>query len=323
MAKLKTGDRVIYAFNDQRYNALVANVVEGFNRGTGVTGTHITLAYIQQGLKLPTVVTGVTELTEGKKVGFLLEPERIRGFGEAVYEELIAKHEGDSDIGQTQVARLLELLHEPAVREFIKDRSNQSLMLEAVGDGPSDPEPDDAPGAYETEQYADGSSASGPGPLPNLSPEQQDALSGSGAFYIKDGQRHPCPKHGEATHCRDCDKEMIMTGVGVPTCEECLNKGLAEGHYFRGTGTPFPTAADLDAHADEQKAKAATEPSEPDPILLASSGTIQPEPGSSPVQHGMAEDTNTSASRAKDGQETEDELAHKLPNFMGISGNSR
>lgn len=205
MAKLKTGDRVIYAFNDQRYNALVANVVEGFNRGTGVTGTHITLAYIQQGLKLPTVATGVTELTEGKKVGFLL----------------------DEDLDTVARRVLLDM--------------------------------------NETKHYTDGSSASGPGPLPNLSPEQQDALSGTGAFYIKDGQRHPCPKHGEATHCRDCDKEMIAIGVGVPICEECLNKGLTEGHYFRGTGTPFPSAADLDAHAEEQKVKAATEPSESDP----------------------------------------------------------
>jgi hypothetical protein len=73
MAKLQTGDRVLYAVNDKRFNALVCSAVDGFNRGTGVVGLHLTLAFVTPELKIPTVVSGVKELVEGKKVGFVLE----------------------------------------------------------------------------------------------------------------------------------------------------------------------------------------------------------------------------------------------------------
>ena len=59
---LKAGDRVLYSVNGTLYNALVLGATEGHHSGTGSFGTH------------PTILTVVSELTEGKKTGFVVEP---------------------------------------------------------------------------------------------------------------------------------------------------------------------------------------------------------------------------------------------------------
>lgn len=71
---LKAGDRVLYSVNGTLYNALVLGATEGRHSGTGNFGTHLKIVYVDpQGVPaLPTILTGVSELAEGKKTGFVI-----------------------------------------------------------------------------------------------------------------------------------------------------------------------------------------------------------------------------------------------------------
>jgi hypothetical protein len=73
---LKAGDRVLYSVNGTLYNALVLGATEGRHSGTGNFGTHLKIVYVDpQGVPaLPTILTGISELADGKKTGFVVEP---------------------------------------------------------------------------------------------------------------------------------------------------------------------------------------------------------------------------------------------------------
>jgi hypothetical protein len=61
-----------------------------------------------------------------------------------------------------------------------------------------------------------------------------------GRYTDRNGIDREAPIPGEATECRDCGKEMVMDGWGVPTCADCFEQGEREGRYFRATGGTQP-----------------------------------------------------------------------------------
>jgi len=226
---LKVGDRVLYSVNGTLYNALVLGATEGRHSGTGNFGTHLKIVYVDpQGVPaLPTILTGVSELVEGKKTGFVIDLG-WRTDSKAVNEMFDAQNRTEKDLAE---ARHMAEVYRSAYKVAARNLNCAE---------------------YSLKQFL-------------LSPEKRDKFPRGfslGADLDRDGKpiiidiggHSPIPVLGTVG---EDDWKSAVAHSG-PMGGEVVSIEAGAANMQRTD----PSASDLDAIADEQKAAIATDTSQ-------------------------------------------------------------
>ena len=176
---MKYGDSVIYVRDGQPLNALVAQSFQT------VDGETLNLIYLAPGVNvigqrmvnLLQSAFSVKPLADGAKFGWKDTAwTNGNGFSQEVAEKMVEHDESKiaslkSELSQTTEGRdkaLQVVADENAIKPFAPEQLDEVQGPVPAGDPAS-------PHAIETKTYADGTVATGTGPLPEQPPAEQDA----------------------------------------------------------------------------------------------------------------------------------------------------
>jgi hypothetical protein len=312
MDDIKQGDRVTYAIGDVEYDAVaLGSVTTGYNRAIRAGGAFLTLRYLnEQGT--PVTVNGAallgtenTDTSAPRTTGWharLADPEKrpepqpvqdapTHEFAQPAREAPPAT----LGVGPTIEAPADDTSHvmDPDSLAF-NDGSPIVPDETPVDDGQGKPDP-----TYETKTYADGTTATGIAPLPDLSPAEQDAAQAAPGDPAAQNSALPSAEDLDAVAAEqqvvtrvsnDAVKEPVFSPDAVPYVwhPEMSQSGRDPGK------DDSPAAADLaEAQAKSQAEIEAADAGKAPAISIAVDeipGTVETESGPEVVsQHDPAE----------------------------------